>query len=61
MAFLFRKSFRIAPGIRITLGRRSASVSAGAGPLRRAWSSTGRTTDTVSLPGGLRWRRSRRH
>ena len=29
MAFGFRKSFKLAPGVRVTLGKRGASVSGG--------------------------------
>ncbi|MGC9540194.1 DUF4236 domain-containing protein [Streptomyces sp. UG1] len=60
MPFTFRKSFRIAPGVRLNLGRRSASVSVGTKRVRRTWATTGRTTDSADLPGPFGWRRSRR-
>jgi hypothetical protein len=56
----FRKSFRVLPGIRININRRSWSVTVGpkGGP-KRTWSSTGRTTTSVDLPGPFGYRATR--
>lgn len=61
MAITFRKSFRIFPGVRINLNARSWSITLGPrnGP-KRTYSSTGRVTDSMDLPGPLGWRRTRR-
>jgi hypothetical protein len=61
MPLTFRKSFRIFPGIRLNINRRSWSVTVGArnGP-RFTRSSTGRDTTSMNLPGGFGWRRTTR-
>lgn len=63
MPLTFRKSFRILPGVRLTLNARSWSITVGPmnGP-RRTWNSRGRTTTSCDLPGpfGYRSTRSRR-
>lgn len=63
MPITFRRSFRIAPGIRLNLNRRSVSITLGPknGP-KRTYSSTGRTTTSMDLPGpfGLRTTSTRR-
>ena len=55
MAFRFRKSIRLVPGVRLNLGRKSASVSLGI----RGFSKTIGTKEsrtTVGIPGtGLSW------
>lgn len=61
MAFEFRKSFSILPGVRINLNKKSASVTFGrrGGPhLTR--NTRGRTTESMDLPGPFSWRRTRR-
>lgn len=60
MPITFRKSFRILPGVRINLGARSWSITVGPkkGP-KRTWSSTGRTTTSMDLPGPFGYRRTR--
>lgn len=57
MPITFRRSFRIAPGIRLNLNRRSVSLTLGPknGP-KRTWSSTGRTTTSADLPGPFGYR-----
>lgn len=60
MPFTFRKSFRLPPGVRINIGRRSRSITIGPRWLKRTYSSTGRTTTSADLPGPFRWRSSRR-
>ncbi|MFD9464349.1 DUF4236 domain-containing protein [Streptomyces sp. NPDC060027] len=61
MPITFRKSFRILPGVRLNINRRSWSVTVGArnGP-RFTRSSTGRDTTSMNLPGGFGWRRTTR-
>ena len=60
MAITFRKSFRILPGVRLNLNAKSLSVTVGPkhGP-KRTWSSTGRTTTSMDLPGPFGYRRTR--
>jgi hypothetical protein len=60
MAWQFRKSKKILPGVRLTASKRGLSVSGGIGGARRSVSSTGRATTTVRIPGtGVFWRKSR--
>ena len=51
MAFRFRRSFRIAPGIRINVGSKSASVRVGPKTLGYTASTTGKKRVTASVPG----------
>ena len=51
MGFRFKKSFKVAPGIRLNVGKKSASVSVGGKGFRTSVSTTGRRTRTVSIPG----------
>lgn len=51
MGFRFRKSWKVAPGIRLNLGKKSASISFGGKGARYTVSSTGRKTATVGIPG----------
>lgn len=61
MGLTFRKRIPIIPGfLDLNLSRRSHSWTLKLGPIHRTWSSTGRTTDSVDLPGPLGYRRSRR-
>jgi hypothetical protein len=63
MPITFRKSFRVLPGVRLNINRRSWSVTVGPrNGLKRTWSSNGRTTTSVDLPGpfGFRTTRNRR-
>lgn len=59
MPITFRKSFRIFPGVRLNINRKSWSVTLGAknGP-HYTRSSTGQRTTSMDLPGPLGWRRS---
>lgn len=50
MAWRFRKSIRIAPGLRINLGKRGASLSVGGKGITTTYGNKG-TRTTVSLPG----------
>lgn len=51
MGVRFRKSVKLAPGIRASVGKKSASVSFGGRGGRYTISSTGRRTSSVSIPG----------
>jgi hypothetical protein len=50
-SFRFRKSVKIAPGIRLNIGKKSVGVSAGIRGARHSISSTGRRTTSVGIPG----------
>jgi hypothetical protein len=59
MGLTFRKSFRIFPGVRLNINRRSWSISLGGGRgPRHTFSSTGRRTTSVDLPGPFGYRRT---
>lgn len=59
MSITFRRSFRILPGVRLTMNRRSWSLTIGPrhGP-KHTWSSTGRRTTSHDLPGPFGYRRT---
>jgi hypothetical protein len=53
----FRKSVRIAPGLRFNIGKKSVGVSAGVRGARYSINSSGRRTRSVGIPGsGLSYR-----
>lgn len=59
MGFRFRKSIKIAPGVRLNIGKKSASVSFGTRGLRHTISTTGRSTSSIGIPGtGLYYTKS---
>ena len=49
--FRFRRSFRLLPGVRINLGKRSASVSLGGRGAHVTYDGPQGTRTTVGLPG----------
>ncbi|MCQ6280843.1 DUF4236 domain-containing protein [Bacillus sp. EB600] len=51
MGLNFRKSFKIAPGIRMNVGKKGVGVSFGVPGLRYTINSSGRKTTTVGIPG----------
>ena len=51
MGLRIRKSVKIAPGVRMTAGRKSASISVGTKGARITKSTTGRKTTTLGVPG----------
>lgn len=51
MGFRFRKSFKIAPGVRVNFGKKSTSISVGGKGFRKTYSSSGRTTTSIGIPG----------
>jgi len=60
MPFRFRKSFKIAPGLRVNLGKRSVGLSAGVRGARVSVNSQGRVGASAGIPGsGLYVQRSR--
>lgn len=51
MGFRFRKSFKVAPGVKLNIGKKSAGVSVGGKGFRTSLSSSGRKTTSVGVPG----------
>lgn len=51
MGIRFRKSFKVAPGVRLNVGKKSSSVSFGGKGFRSTISTTGRRTRSVGIPG----------
>ena len=51
MGLRFRKSVKIAPGIKLNFGRKSHSVTFGGKGFHHTISSTGRKTTTAGIPG----------
>lgn len=51
MGLRYRKSKKIAPGVRLNLSAKSASVSIGPKGFKKTFSTSGRTTTTVGIPG----------
>lgn len=51
MGWGFRKSIRVAPGVRLNIGKKSASVRVGGRGFGITKSTTGRTTLSAGLPG----------
>ena len=51
MGLRFRRSIKIAPGVRVNLNKKSASVTFGPKGLKHTVSSTGKSHTTVGVPG----------
>jgi hypothetical protein len=51
MGFRFRRSIRVAPGVRININKKSTSVTVGGKGFHHTVNSKGRRTTTVGLPG----------
>ncbi|MFG2311946.1 DUF4236 domain-containing protein [Streptomyces sp. NPDC048566] len=62
MPLTFRKSFKIFPGVRLNINRKSMSVTTGGGDHgpRVTHSTTGRRTTSMNLPGPFGWRKTRK-
>jgi hypothetical protein len=61
MPVTFRKSFHILPGVRVTVNRKSVSLTLGRrGGAHRTWSTTGRRTTSADLPGPFGYRHTER-
>jgi hypothetical protein len=56
-SFRFRKSVRIAPGLRFNIGKKSIGISAGVPGARYSINSSGRRTRSIGIPGsGISYR-----
>lgn len=51
MGIRFRKSFKVAPGVRLNVGKKSSSISFGGKGIRTSISTSGKRTHTVGIPG----------
>lgn len=51
MAIRFRKSFKVAPGVRLNVGKKSTGVTLGGKYFRQSFNSSGRKTTSSSIPG----------
>lgn len=51
MGLRFRRSIKIAPGVRVNLNKKSASVTFGPKGLKHTVSTTGKSHTTVGVPG----------
>jgi tetratricopeptide (TPR) repeat protein len=51
MSWRYRKTVRLAPGVRLNLGRRTTGVSVGGHGVRWSANTAGRRTRTVTIPG----------
>ena len=51
MGFRFRKSFKIAPGVRLNIGKKSVGISMGGKGSRISVNSRGRVTTSAGIPG----------
>ena len=61
MGMRFRKSKKIAPGVRLNLSAKSASISIGPKGFKKTFSTSGRVTTTVGIPGtGLSYSSSKK-
>ena len=59
MGLRFRKSFKIAPGVRVNVGKKSIGISASVKGARVSVNSSGRKTTTVGIPGtGLSYQKT---
>ena len=51
MGLHFRKSIKLCKGVKLNLGSKSASISVGTKGIHQSFSTTGRTTTSLSIPG----------
>ena len=51
MGFKFRKSFKIAPGVRVNFGKKSSSISFWTKGFRTSFNTKGRSTTSIGIPG----------
>lgn len=62
MGLRFRKSLKIAPGVRLNIGNKSTGISIGGKGLRYSVNSRGRASTTIGIPGsGLSYTTSRNY
>jgi len=58
VGFLFKKSIKIAPGIRLNIGKKSVGISAGIKGARISANTKGQTNASVGVPGtGISFRK----
>ena len=59
MGLRFRKSITLCKGVKLNLGAKSASISVGGKGFHQSFSTTGRTTSSVGIPGtGVSYQKS---
>ena len=51
MGLRFRKSFKVAPGVKVNLNKKSTSVTFGGKGVHKTYSSSGKRTTSVGIPG----------
>lgn len=51
MGLRFRKSVKIAPGVRLNISKKSVGISAGVKGYRKSINSSGRGTTSIGVPG----------
>lgn len=51
MGLRFRKSFKVAPGVKVNLNKKSTSVTFGGKGVHKTYSSSGNKTTSVGIPG----------
>lgn len=51
MGFRFKRSMKIAPGVRLNFGKKSSSISLGTRGARYTINSNGKRTKSVGIPG----------
>ena len=51
MGLTFRKSISLCKGVKLNLGKKSASISVGRKGIHQSFSTTGKTTTSLSIPG----------
>ena len=51
MGLRFRKSFKVAPGVKVNLNKKSTSVTFGGKGFHKTYSSSGKKTTSVGIPG----------
>lgn len=56
MPLTYRKRIKIFPGLYLNVGKKSMSLTTKIGPFSRTWSTSGRRTTSVNLPGGAGYR-----
>lgn len=51
MGLRFRKSFKVAPGVKVNLNKKSTSITFGGKGVHKTYSSSGKKTTSVGIPG----------
>ena len=58
MGFTFRKSKKIAPGVKLNVGKKSVGISVGGKHIHASANSKGKKAVSASLGHGLSWRKT---